>query len=91
MNPTDLYGKAQELRSVIGNKFKDNFQTGDIIKFVAYKKYNYAVIKGDNNLWYSTAVRGDIPKTMNFKQLVDVLRSPDVESVQVATDYAFVV
>lgn len=91
MDTTHLYSKAQELRSVIGHKLVDSFETGDIIKFVAYKKYNYAVIKGDNGLWYSTAVRGDIPKTMNFNKLIDVLRSHDVESVQVATGYDFVV
>lgn len=88
---SNIYSKAQDLRSVIGQKLVDNFETGDVIKFVAYKKYHYAAIRGDNGIWYTTAVRGDIPKTLSFKQLIDVLRSSDVESVQVATEYSFVV
>lgn len=88
---SNIYSKAQDLRSVIGQKLVDNFETGDVIKFVAYKKYHYAAIRGDNGIWYTTAVKGDIPKTLYFKQLIDVLRSPEVESVQVATDYSFIV
>lgn len=87
---SSIHSRAQDLRSVIGNKIVDPFSPGDVIKFIAYKKYRYAAIRGDNGLWYTTAVNGAIAKTMNFKQLTEVLRSPDVESVQVATDYTFV-
>lgn len=87
---SSIHSRAQDLRSVIGNKIVDPFGTGDVIKFVAYNKYCYAAIKGDNGRWFTTALNGGIPKTMSFNELIEVLRSNDVSSVQVATDYTFV-
>lgn len=87
---SSIHSRAQDLRSVIGNKVVDPFGTGDVIKFVAYKRYHYAAIRGDNGQWFTTAVSGSIPKTMSFDELIEVLRSSDVGSVQVATDYTFV-
>ena len=85
-----IHSRAQDLRSVIDNKTVDPFSAGDVIKFIAYKNYRYAAIRGDNGRWFTTALNGSIPKTMSFNELIEVLRSSDVSSVQVATDYTFV-
>ena len=78
---------ASELRRLIGDRENDIFPAETIIRFTAYKRFSYAVIKADNGNWYTTAVRGDIPKILTFGQLLGVLRSPDVKDVQIATSF----
>lgn len=85
--PYTSFEKAQDLKQVIGKKIKDTFEAGDVIRFVAYKHYRYAAIKGDNDKWYTTAVRGSIPKTLTFNELINVLRSSDVEDIELASEF----
>jgi hypothetical protein len=80
----------EALKEDLANATRDTFEVGDVVRWLAAGKYNYAAIKTPVG-WYTTAstrAANHVHQVLTYTDLVEVLRAPDVSQVEVATQWA---
>lgn len=77
------------LQKALKGKQTDKFEVGTVIRFTRSEKYTYAVVKAGNGCWYSTSASFNtfVPQVMDFDALVDVLKSAEVDQIEVSATW----
>lgn len=79
---------VDSLREALNEKVTDRFSVGDVLKWVAAGRYNYAAIKTSAG-WFTTARPGNpfVATQLDYEELVEVLGKPGVSDIQVSTGW----
>lgn len=79
----------EALRKALADKITDQFEVGDVIRWRALDRYDYAALKAGNGMWYTTAsfTNGFVAKVLTFDELIEVLARSESTDVMLASQW----
>jgi hypothetical protein len=79
----------ERLRIDLKSKQTDLFKAGDVIRWMAGDRYEYAAIKTSTGRWYTTARPGNsfVDQVLDYDELLEVLGRSEANNIVVATGW----
>lgn len=77
----------ERLRVDLKSKQTDLFKAGDVIRWRASDRYEYAALKTDTGRWYTTAQSANqfVDKVLDYDELLEVLGRTEATNIVVAS------